>query len=205
MEKIRILIVGINNEIAEYIKKTFEKNGYTVKMTDKISTLEPSDKLIVTSDTTLAEIDIKIPKLIIINDTKEDILQTKSYFITAPFAFQDLTEIACKLVEEYDENNHIITIDKLVIDTKEKTVRRGERNITLTKKEFALLVFLAKNKDKAVPRSDLLESVWGMQIDPFSNTVEAHIFSLRKKIDCCTNIKLIHTVPKFGYRISTNQ
>lgn len=94
-----------------------------------------------------------------------------------------------------------LTSGDLVIDTAKQKVRRKGKDIYLTRKEYALLEYLMRNSGAVISRGTLLEHVWGEEIDPFSNTVEAHILNLRKKIDKGSRKKLIHTVPGRGYKI----
>ncbi len=125
--------------------------------------------------------------------------------LVKPFAFQEFLTTTKELLQKNDKHAHEITLDDLTLDTKNNVVKRNGRTITLTKKEYSLLTFLMKHCDHAVSRQELLEHVWGMQIDPLSNTIEAHILSLRHKIDAQSSTKLIHTVPKFGYRMSIHK
>jgi two-component system OmpR family response regulator len=92
-------------------------------------------------------------------------------------------------------------IDDLEVDAHKHTATRGSETIKLTKKEFTLLKYMIKNRGTVLSRSMLMEHVWAMSADPFSNTIEAHINSLRKKIDLPGKKKLIHTVSGRGYKI----
>jgi DNA-binding response OmpR family regulator len=81
------------------------------------------------------------------------------------------------------------------------TVTRHKKEIYLTRKEFTLLWYLVRNKGVVLSRGMLLEHVWDMDTDPFSNTIEAHIASLRRKLEPKGMRKLIKTVPGRGYKI----
>lgn len=95
-----------------------------------------------------------------------------------------------------------LTVGDLSICSKSFSVMRGKRKIYLTRKEFMLLNYLMRNAGNVLSRGMILEHVWDMSIDIFSNTIESHILSLRKKIgDRSKNNKLIHTVPGRGYKI----
>ena len=61
-----------------------------------------------------------------------------------------------------------------------------------------------KNEGTPLSRSMLMEHVWNMAMDPFSNTIESHILTLRKKLDVGDRRKLIHTVPGVGYKFALN-
>ncbi|MFA5130373.1 MAG: response regulator transcription factor [Patescibacteria group bacterium] len=99
-----------------------------------------------------------------------------------------------------DEISELV-VDNVIIDTKKHVVKRNNKEIYLTQKEFALLVYLMENSGSVVSRSMILDHVWDMNADPFSNTIESHILNLRKKIDIDGERKLIHTIPKIGYKI----
>lgn len=95
----------------------------------------------------------------------------------------------------------LLRVDDLVMDTLSQRVRRGQKEIYLTRKEFALMEYLIRNRGSVVSRPLLLHHVWDNGIDAFSNTIEAHILNLRKKIDRGSKAKLIHTVPGRGYKL----
>jgi DNA-binding response OmpR family regulator len=95
----------------------------------------------------------------------------------------------------------VLTFDDLILNTKAHTVYRAKREVHLTPKEFMLLEYLLRNKGAALPRSMILEHVWNMDTDPFSNTIESHVLSLRRKIDPDGKKSIIHTVPGVGYKI----
>ncbi len=92
-------------------------------------------------------------------------------------------------------------IDNLVVDCDKQKVTRGEKDIYLTRKEFSLLEYLLRHKGDVVSRGMIMDHVWNAETDPFSNTIEAHILNLRRKIDVPDRRKLIHNVPGRGYKI----
>jgi DNA-binding winged helix-turn-helix (wHTH) protein len=83
-----------------------------------------------------------------------------------------------------------------------KAVRRGERRIDLTAKEFALLAYLMANAGTVVSRAKLLSNVWGMNFDPGTKLVDVYIRYLRRKVDEGEAEPLIQTVRGFGYMVS---
>ncbi len=93
----------------------------------------------------------------------------------------------------------------LVLDTMNQKARRGKQEIYLTRKEFALTEYLMRHAGSVVSRSTLMEHVWDDDLDPFSNTIEAHILNLRKKLDNKGKKKIIQTVPGRGYIIQGDQ
>ena len=89
----------------------------------------------------------------------------------------------------------------LVLDEESRTVTADGENITLTYKEFELLSYLVRNRGSAISRDRLLEQVWGFSYEGETRTVDAHVKTLRQKLEAagCTN--LIHTVRGYGYKI----
>ena len=121
--------------------------------------------------------------------------------LTKPFFFEELlAHIEVLLRRPPIQHNPIFDIDNVRLDCRLQQVTRDEKRIYLTRKEFALLEYLLRNKGAVVSRSMIMEHVWDNETDPFSNTIESHIRNLRKKIDCKRK-RLIHNVPGRGYKI----
>lgn len=99
----------------------------------------------------------------------------------------------------------IITIDDLTIDTRGKSVKRGDDRIALTAKEYNLLEFLARNKGRVFTRMEILERVWDINFDMNTNVVDVYINYLRRKVDKQRNKKLIQTVVGIGYVLREEQ
>src|SRR4029079_4783639 len=76
----------------------------------------------------------------------------------------------------------ILTASGIVLNCRTQRVRIGKKPLSLSKKEFALLELLMRNKGEVVSKSVILEHVWDMKANPFSNSLEAHIFTLREKL-----------------------
>ena len=91
-------------------------------------------------------------------------------------------------------------IDNLVLEN--NLVKRGGQEICLTRREFALLEYLMRHQGQIVSRTDILENVWDYNADPFSNTVETHISSLRRKLKIKKSRPLIHTFTGRGYKLA---
>jgi DNA-binding response OmpR family regulator len=96
----------------------------------------------------------------------------------------------------------IIKLGDLTMDTVRYKVTRGEKQIILTRKEFGLLEYLLRNQDAVISRTALIEHVWDINADLFSNTLETHILNLRRKIEAEGKPKLIHTISGRGYKIA---
>jgi DNA-binding response OmpR family regulator len=121
--------------------------------------------------------------------------------IIKPFSFEELlARIQAILRRPILQHKSILGIDVVKIDCQNQQVTRGEKRVYLTRKEFALLEYLMRNKGSVVSRSMIMEHVWNDETDPFSNTIESHILNLRKKIDSKRK-RLIHNIPGRGYKI----
>lgn len=96
----------------------------------------------------------------------------------------------------------ILKLDDLSLDTVRYQVKRGRKTVILTRKEFGLLEYLLRNSGRAISRTALIEHVWDIHADLFSNTLETHILNLRRKIEAPNKRKLIHTISGRGYKIS---
>jgi len=127
-------------------------------------------------------------------------------YLSKPFSLEELlARINALLRRPLSLENETLQVDDLVLDTKSCTVRRGKKEIYLTRKEFMLLKYLLRNAGTVLSRGMILEHVWDMDTDPFSNTIESHIASLRRKLDTPGKKKLIHTVPARGYKIGARE
>lgn len=136
-------------------------------------------------------------------DQKVDLLEAGADdYMTKPFAKRELIARVIALLRRPREfKGDVYKIDDLVLDTKKKNVFRGVEQIKLTRKEYMLLEYLLKNEGSILSRTMIMENVWEMDTDLFSNTVESHILSLRKKITVKGKKKLIYTVSGMGYKI----
>ncbi len=94
-----------------------------------------------------------------------------------------------------------LTAGNLVLNPSKRLVKRAGIKIDLRKKEFELLKFLLENVGRIFSRMELLDTIWGYSQAAFSNTVDVHVSSLRKKIDKGFGYPLIHTAHGAGYKI----
>ncbi|MBN8838209.1 MAG: response regulator transcription factor [Sphingobacteriia bacterium] len=125
-------------------------------------------------------------------------------YLVKPFHLEELharIKVALKRTKHDEENANILSINDLTIDFKTKTVKRADKEIPLTAKEFALLNLLVKNRGKVISKQEILEKVWDLSFDTGTNTIEVYISFLRNKIDKPFDEKLISTKPGFGYFI----
>ncbi len=124
-------------------------------------------------------------------------------YIAKPFDTDELiARIAARLRNH--QQDIVIKIDDLEIDTEKLMVTRNGKNVSLTPQEFRLLEYLAINQGKVLQRDMILNRIWSYSPDIESRVVDVYIGYLRKKIDKGAKNKLIQTVRGFGYKIDTS-
>jgi len=127
-------------------------------------------------------------------------------YLTKPFLFDELLlHVKALLKRPARIEGELYKVDNLTLNTRTKIIRRGSKEIYLTRREFALLEYLMGNRNKIVSRNQILEHVWDYNADPFSNSVETHLASLRKKLNQGQNRNLIHTFTGRGYKLALNK
>jgi two-component system, OmpR family, copper resistance phosphate regulon response regulator CusR len=120
-------------------------------------------------------------------------------YLPKPFDFNELlARVRALLRRDQMHKARVIRIADLEINTSARQVRRGDKEIVLTPREYSLLEALARNEGRALTREHILERVWGDD-ESYSNTVSFHVASLRKKVDAEYEVKLIHTIHAVGY------
>ena len=121
-------------------------------------------------------------------------------YLTKPFSFRELlARIRALLRRDSQLRPDVLQIEDLIIDSASHRVSRGNREVQLTAKEYALLEYLARRMGQLVSRAEIAAHVWDDSFDPFSNTIEVYINRLRKKIDGDHPTKLLHTRRGEGY------
>jgi len=121
-------------------------------------------------------------------------------YLTKPFALAELlARVRALLRRESDNKSTVLQVGDLVIDTVSRQVRRGDREINLTNKEYALLEYLMRNPNRVLTRTQIAEHVWDYDFSGMSNIVDVYIRYLRRKIDDNFEAKLLYTIRGSGY------
>lgn len=123
-------------------------------------------------------------------------------YITKPFSFVEFRSRVHALIRRsHQETSPTLQIEDLEVDPLKHIVKRGEKPINLTPKEFAVLELLLRHRGEVVSRTMIIEHVWDYNFDGMSNVVDVFVVALRKKIDSGTKKKLIQTIHGVGYKI----
>lgn len=124
-------------------------------------------------------------------------------YLTKPFAIEEFLarlRALSRRTQTYTETDRL-QVGDLVLDRKTREVRRGDRQIDLTAKEFALLEYLMRHPNQALSRDRIIEHVWGYDSDAQPNAVDIYVHFLRRKIDHGHERPLIRSVRGVGYKI----
>jgi two-component system, OmpR family, copper resistance phosphate regulon response regulator CusR len=120
-------------------------------------------------------------------------------YIKKPFEFEELlARIRVQLRTRNGENN-ILMLGDIEMNLDTHRVFRNSIEIELTPKEFSLLEFLIRNKNKVCTRTRIIEHVWDIHFDSDTSVIDVYINFLRKKLDTGKSLDLIHTVRGVGY------
>jgi DNA-binding response OmpR family regulator len=219
----RILVIDDDKDIRDFLKHVLQAECFVV---DTAADGEEGSFLARSHDYDLIVLDNVLPKKkgaevcreirkagkhtpIIILSVQSEIEDKASLidcgaddYLIKPFAYRELQSRMRALMRRPKVlAPPVLRVDNLTLNTLSQKVKRGRQDIYLTRKEFALTSYLMRNLGTVVSRGMLMEHVWNDDVDPFSNTIEAHVANLRKKIDDGSKHKLIRTVPGRGYAI----
>ena len=222
----RVLVVEDNQKIANSIKKGLEQESFAVDIAlDGIKGFD----LAVVEDYDIIILDLMLPGMdgmeVCRKLRQEEKISTKILMLTAknqledrveglntgaddylakPFAFKELIARIRALTRRPKKTlNNTLKIKDLELDSSNQQVKRAGKTISLSKKEYSLLEYLLRNKNKITSKQELINHVWDYNADILENTVEVYIGYLRNKIEkpFKNKPKLIKTIKGFGYKI----
>lgn len=125
-------------------------------------------------------------------------------YLTKPFACEELVARLHALLRRPRELLDVMRVEDLELDRTRRTVTRAGRPIVLTQREYALLEYLMRNAGRTVTRTMVVEHVWNLAFEGFTNIVDVYINYLRHKIDNGFDKPLIRTTRGVGYRIASS-
>lgn len=221
----RILVVEDQEKLAKSLKKGLEQEGYAA---DYVLDGEAAERRIEVGrkEYDLVVLDLMLPKkdgyevcrnmrargiktpviVLTARGATEDKISALNIgaddYLVKPFLFRELLARINALLRRPE--NFVPTelqAGDLSLNTATRETVRSGKNIQLTLKEFGLLEYLLKNKGRVVTREELVDHVWDLNYDGFSNVVDVHIKNLRNKIDSDGDEKLLETIRGVGYRV----
>lgn len=221
----RALIVEDEKDIQRYLKQSLEDAGFAV---DAETNGAKGSFLANTNDYDIAVLDMRLPDmtgleiceslrkkgrqfpvliLTVVSDTDSKVEALNAGaddYLTKPFDIDELLARTRALLRRHQQIvGEQINFGELSLDTRAHRVEYSGKTIKLTKKEFSVLEYFMRNPGTLLTRNMILDHVWDMETDPFSNSVDVHVRSLRRKL---TKVRCpeetIETVRGYGYRFN---
>lgn len=226
MDDIRILLVEDEPRIADTLRFGLEENGYEVSVAydGQIGwrMFQNSDYSVVVLDINLPGLNgfelcklvraanaqvpiIMLTALSTLDDKIEGYDSGADDYIIKPFEFRELLMKIRVLLRRTTDSNipmgNLLRAGDLVMNLDTKEVHRNDQPISLTAKEFQLLEYLMRNKNRVVSRADIAINVWDVDFDTNTNIIDVYINYVRNKVDKPFDDKLIHTQVGMGYML----
>ncbi len=222
----KILIIEDEESIAKFIKSSLESQLYIVDLAsdgEKGALMARTNKydLIILDNLLPKKNGLDVVKEIRLEKTTPIIMLTvygdfeckaKAFklgaddFLTKPFLLEELfLRIKALLKRPPLTTPTVIRIGSLNINFDKRIVRRKNRIISLTRKEYLILEFLIRHRGEIKSREEIIEGAWDINADPFSNSLDTHIVNLRKKISLPGEEQLIYTFTGRGYKIDNKK
>lgn len=220
----RILVVEDEVDLCDIIAEGLQMDGYAV---DKCNDGEDAFELITTETYDLVLLDLNLPRMDgieILTEVRKQNKEVKVLILSAqgsvsdkvlgldtgandylakPFDFEELEARIRNLLRRlFTQENAVLRLERITLDTLKRAVFVDNAEVSLTKKELAMLEYFLLNPQKVISQEELMEHVWNMEADSFSNAVRVHIASLRKKLKLALSYDPITTKIGEGYYLN---
>ena len=216
----RVLVVEDDADIADVLRRSLRNEGYEVKTSaDGVEALDVAAGFVpdlVVLDLGLPRLDgvevcrrlredgdVPILMLTARAETEDRVTGLDSGaddYLVKPFERQELlARIRALLRRRPPRGTASLAVGDLQLNPDTREVRRGEREIELTNREFELLEFLMRNERLVISRERLLDEVWGYDPMAATNTIDVFISNLRRKLEADDEPRLLHTKRGAGY------
>ncbi len=216
----RILVVEDEKGIANFLRDGLKEEGFAVDVADDgkkgLNLSNENEYDIILLDWMLPGISgIEVCRLIRKNNvsvpiiflTAKDTVQDTVFgletgandYIKKPFAFEELLVRIRVQLRTHEGEQTTLTIGDIEMDIDKHVVRKNHEEVSLTQKEFALLEFLLRNKNKVCTRTRIIEHVWDIHFDADTSVIDVYINALRKKLRGDDGTNFIQTVRGVGY------
>lgn len=217
----QILVVEDERPISNLIAVNLRKAGYACDCVfdgmAAADALEEKSYDLILLDVMLPEVDgyelmnyiapLEIPTIFLtakatVQDRVRGLKLGADDYLTKPFEIIELLARVETVLRRYHKTERMIMIHDLVIDTASRSVSREGEIISLTKKEYDLLLLFVRNKNIALYRETIYEQIWGGEYLGDSRTVDLHVQRLRKKVGWEDKITAVY---KVGYRLEDSE
>ncbi|MCX6929998.1 MAG: response regulator transcription factor [Verrucomicrobia bacterium] len=219
----KVLVIEDEKKIASFIRKGLEAAGFVVDVSHHgdegftLATTRPYDALVLdimlpgkdglSILRNLRERKMGVPVIMLtarseLNERLEGLNLGADDYLTKPFFIEELiARVHAVARRTSGASQSILAVEDLRVNLLTREVARGERQLELTAREFALLESLMRSPGRVLTRAQICEQVWDYNFDPGTNLVEVYVQRLRKKVDEGAAVKLIETVRGVGYRM----
>ena len=226
VEPVRVLVVEDEADLAQAVATGLRREGYAVDVAldgdEALEKLAYTEYDVVCLDLTLPTVDgtevcrriragdtastgarvLMLTARDSVSDRVSGLDEGADDYLVKPYAFAELTaRVRTLLRRDAGRTGAVLHVGDLTLDTARFLASRGERDLDLTAKEFALLRYFMAHAGEVLSTEDLLEHVWDEFTDPFTNTVRVTVGTLRRKLSVDDEPPLIETLIGSGYRL----
>ncbi len=220
----RILVVDDDRAVRDSLRRSLEYNGYSVDVAADGAEALARTPLInpdaIVMDVMMPRLDgleatralrgagNDVPILVLtardaVADRVDGLDAGADDYLTKPFALEELLArlraLLRRTTRDGDGEQTLLTFADLSLDTATREVMRGERSVSLTRTEFALLELFMRRPRRVLERSFILEEVWGFDFPTTANSLEVYVGYVRRKLEASDEPRLLHTVRGVGY------
>ncbi len=222
----RILVVDDDRAVRDSLRRSLEFNGYTVDLAsdgaEALAKVPRTDPDVIVMDVMMPRLDgleatralrsagNDVPILVLtardaVSDRVDGLDAGADDYLSKPFALDELLARVRALLRraarqsELEADEQPLEFADLRLDPVTREVTRGERSISLTRTEFALLELFMQRPKRVLERSFILEEVWGFDFPTTANSLEVYVGYVRRKLEADDEPRLLHTVRGVGY------
>jgi len=220
----RILVVDDDRAVRDSLRRSLEFNGYVVDVAAdgaealaRVTAIGPD---VIVMDVMMPRLDgleatkalraagNDVPILVLtardaVHDRVDGLDAGADDYLTKPFALEEmlarLRALLRRTASRDSDEQTLLSFADLSLDTATREVRRGERSVSLTRTEFALLELFMRRPRRVLERSFILEEVWGFDFPTTANSLEVYVGYVRRKLEQDGELRLLHTMRGVGY------